>query len=67
MSFDYSKNLERMDFIRNALEDPNTDLDQSLKYYEEGIALYREMKDYLEQMNQKFKDMSEEFEDGNEE
>jgi len=54
MSFDYAKSLSRMEEIRQALDDPTTDLNNSLKLYEEGIALYRQMKTYLDEMEQKF-------------
>lgn len=54
MSFDYAKSLTRMEQIREKLDDPATDLNDSLKLYEEGIALYREMKAYLDEMEQKF-------------
>lgn len=54
MSFDYAKSLIRMEEIREALDDPTTDLNNSLKLYEEGIALYRQMKTYLDEMEEKF-------------
>lgn len=54
MSFDYAKSLIRMEEIREALDDPTTDLNNSLKLYEEGIALYRQMKAYLDEMEEKF-------------
>lgn len=54
MSFDYAKSLVRMEEIREKLEDSTTDLNDSLKLYEEGIGLYREMKAYLDDMERKF-------------
>ena len=54
MSFDYAKSLTRMEQIREQLDDGTTDLNDSLKLYEEGIALYREIKAYLDEMEQKF-------------
>lgn len=54
MSFDYAASLTRMEEIREKLEDSTTDLNESLKLYEEGIGLYREMKAYLDDMERKF-------------
>lgn len=54
MSFDYAASLTRMEAIREKLEDSTTDLNESLKLYEEGIGLYREMKAYLDDMERKF-------------
>lgn len=54
MSFDYAASLTRMEQIRQQLEDPATNLNDSLKLYEEGIGLYREMKAYLDDMEAKF-------------
>lgn len=67
MNFNYSDNLKRMEEIRSLLDDPKTDLDQSLKLYEEGIGLYREMKTYLEDIDEKFKKINEELEETHEE
>lgn len=54
MSFDYAASLTRMEEIRDQLENSTTDLNESLKLYEEGIGLYREMKAYLDDMERKF-------------
>lgn len=63
MSFDYAKSLLRMEEIREKLEDSTTDLSDSLKLYEEGIGLYREMKAYLDDMERKFEAIRAEADD----
>lgn len=51
--------LERLEAIADKLEDPQLDLDEAVKLYEEGLRLYAECTSRLDAADQRITKLSE--------
>lgn len=51
--FDFEKSLTRLKNIVDEMEKQDSSLDQSLKYYSEGIKLYQQCTEFLEKARRK--------------
>ncbi|MDO4793019.1 MAG: exodeoxyribonuclease VII small subunit [Filifactor alocis] len=51
----YEKKLQRLEKITELLRNQQTDLQESIALYEEGLKLYKECKDELDEMDEKLK------------
>lgn len=51
----YEKKLHRLEKITELLRNQQTDLQESIALYEEGLNLYKECKDELDEMDEKLK------------
>ncbi len=53
----YSEKLERLQELRKLLEDHSIDMETSLKYYEESVVIFKELRDYLNEAQEKFMEL----------
>lgn len=51
----YEKKLKRLEKITELLRNQQTDLQESIALYEEGLKLYKECKEELDEMDEKLK------------
>lgn len=51
----YEKKLQRLEKITELLRNQQTDLQESITLYEEGLKLYKECKEELDEMDEKLK------------
>lgn len=51
--FDFNKGLERLEAIVQTMEDGDLSLEDSLKYFEQGVALTRQCQTALSEAEQK--------------
>ncbi|MFC4804392.1 exodeoxyribonuclease VII small subunit [Filifactor villosus] len=51
----YEKKLQRLEKITELLRNQQTDLQESIALYEEGLKLYKECKEELDEMDEKLK------------
>lgn len=55
----YEDKTKRLEIIINELQEDNLQLSESLELYEEGIRLYRECKEHLDDTKEKVKILEE--------
>lgn len=51
----YEKKLQRLEKITELLRNQQTNLQESIALYEEGLKLYKECKEELDEMDEKLK------------
>ncbi len=49
----FEENIEKLDNIANELENGNLSLDESIKKFEEGMKISKDLNDYLDEAEKK--------------
>jgi exodeoxyribonuclease VII small subunit len=52
-NINFEENIEKLDNIANDLENGNLSLDESIKKFEEGMKISKELNDYLDEAEKK--------------
>ena len=60
--FDFAKSYQRLEEITREFESGKLSLEEGLKKFEEGLALAKECKEYLKQVENKIIDIKKKFE-----
>ncbi len=58
---DFEKKLNRLNEISKNLKSDDLNIDLALKEFEEGMKLYKELKDYISKIEGEYKDIVDEF------
>lgn len=56
----FEDKMNRLQELVNSLEDDKTPLDEAIKYYEEGLALSKELQEQLKSFQKKISEISKE-------
>ena len=52
-NINFEENIEKLDNIANDLENGNLSLDESIKKFEEGMKISKDLNDYLDEAEKK--------------
>ena len=52
-NINFEENIEKLDNIANELENGNLSLDESIKKFEEGMKISKDLNDYLDEAEKK--------------
>lgn len=49
----YNEKIKRLEELKELMQKENVNVEESLKAYEEGVKIYKELKKYLDEVDEK--------------